>query len=157
MEKIPHKNFVLVGTILTSLPPMLTLIFSSPTILAPGALLSIVPWIFSYGIWFFLPSFCFLITNLRARKDHKKILLAMLSIIILLSITFFIEFWDYWIAYQGLFYILSLVSINTLFLWIAWVIIRRYIKTWNIFYAQIAHMLLFMFLWWFAFPYLGET
>jgi hypothetical protein len=136
-----------------------------PTILCPLPLLTVIPafvlstWRLHYlavgfpALLFFLwhPGF------IRGAPQVPKRSYALLAILIVLSIIYFISGWQFGLQYQGLRYTRTVLIVN-----LGWaaVLVFAFVRTWQkeaSFRASLfVHWMLFAWLAWYAFSYLGE-
>ncbi|PYP89420.1 MAG: hypothetical protein DMG65_13735 [Candidatus Angelobacter sp. Gp1-AA117] len=82
--------------------------------------------------------------------------LGIVGVLTLLSMVDFIFEWNYGLQYRGMRHLLTILIINVAMLALLWWAIVRVLRrpsfSWNLF----SHWLLFVWLAWCAFPYLGE-
>jgi hypothetical protein len=140
-----------------------------PTIVSPLPLFVVVPWFLAGALgytepWWFvapIPFGTFLLMNFYQLRAAGSAPLRMrfsflLGLSTVFSVFVFVGGWEYGIQYQGAFYTLASAAINLSFLLVLWgwwlAIRRRGSKAAALGFATLFHCWLF----WFAFPYLGE-
>ncbi len=82
--------------------------------------------------------------------------LVALVLLSFLTILWFALGWRDGLRYQGLIYTRRVLILNALWLILLWLLLVRGRRTHRFSYNLLLHWLLFMWLGWFAFPYLGE-
>jgi hypothetical protein len=140
-----------------------------PTILAPmplfvTAVIFSMPQTLGLNAWIFVAAFAsgtfVLMNSYQLRWSSCSILPIRFPVLLVIatafSVCFFAFDWEYGVRFQGAFYTLTSAAINTLFLlvlWAWWLAIRRRASVAGALgFATVFHCWLF----WFAFPYLGE-
>lgn len=142
-------------------------IFSSgvPTLYAPLPMMTILPafelsrWNLQYlavlipSIFFFLWS-PGLLLNQRPNVPTRTV--ALLGLLTILAVVDFVVDWKYGMQYQGAGYTIGVGIVNVIWLVFLW---------WSVIHARrhpsfnghlLSHWFIFMWLAWYAFPYLGE-
>ena len=137
-----------------------------PTLHSPLPLLTVLPalvlsrWHVQY-LAILVPSvlFFFLWTpgvRKNSRPDIPKRTIALLSLLTVLTVVYFVASWSDGIRYQGLRHtkVVSIISVA----WLAalWLVVVRCWRKPSVIGNLILHWLLFAWLGWYAFPYLGE-
>lgn len=82
--------------------------------------------------------------------------LVLLIVLTVPSLIYFVEFWAYGVEYQGGLYTKSICIINVTWLAGLWLIWLRSFRLPTYGRNVLFHWLLFIWLAWYAFPYLGE-
>ena len=151
------------------IPASIGLLYSGvPTPICPFPFLTITPafllssWLWAYRLTraaVFVPSLLFLAWNPGLYRGHAQVpkrSLVLLAAATLLSVVWFIAGWKYGLQYQGAHYTYSICLMNVVWLVLLWVIFircwRRRSFTGNLLFQWV----LFAWLAWCAFPYLGE-
>lgn len=138
------------------------LISRAPTALSPFPAVTAIPALFlsSRVVAVALPSLLFFVWNPGLFRGQSRIpkrsrwLLAILSI---LSVAWFVVGWTYGSQYQGMRYVYEVGIINLVIIAFVGTAVSRYTKDASSFKLNLAlHWLLFAWLAWYAFPYLGE-
>jgi hypothetical protein len=136
-----------------------------PTILCPMPALTVIPAFLLanaglYRIAIAVPVVFFFLWNphlLRGRAEIPKRTYFLFVTTILLSIIWFVGGWKYGLEYRGSSFTYSVCVVNAL--WIA-LLCLLFIRSWkrnSSFPSSLAlHWALFVWLAWYAFPYLGE-
>jgi hypothetical protein len=141
----------------------------SPTLISPLPVLTIVPAFLFAGLFrhaalfkivSVLPTLLFLAWNpslLRGEAKIPKRSYVLFSTAIVLSVAYFIASWKWGIQYQGIRYVHTICAINLV--WTAFVggVFALSLKRSSSFGLNLfLHWILFAWLAWYAFPYLGE-
>jgi hypothetical protein len=160
------KNRILATAVGFSLvvPASLGLLISgAPTVLCPFPTVTILPAMALSGLWkvaVIVPSLLFFGWNtglLRGDAAVPKRSYRLLLVLLLLSVGYFVASWQYGLEYQGLAHTRAVCGIN-----VAWAIalVAGFSWSWRVrpsFGLNLfLHWLLFAWLAWYAFPYLGE-
>jgi hypothetical protein len=93
---------------------------------------------------------------LRGQSTVPKRSLALLTVLTVLSIVFFVGSWEWGLKYQGPRFTYGVCAANFGWLMLLWVVFVRGWRKPSFFNNLLAHWLLFAWLGWYAFPYLGE-
>lgn len=139
----------------------LTVSTNIPTIYSPFSLISALPiLIFPFGvISFLLMPIIYLIWSFPLIKGQKKIPIRtdVISIIlVILSFIYLVMGWRYGIRYQGIQHVISMYIFNIV-LWLILLTINIMNKRLPSFTSNLLfHGILFIWLSWIAFPWLGE-
>ncbi len=153
------------GLLLTAYAGLL--LTGTPTLLCPLPFLTITPAFILSSLLagqltraaVFLPPLLFLAWNpglLRGQAQVPKRSLVLLMIATPLTVIWFVESWKYGLEYQGRHYTQAICVANGVWLASLWIILA---SRWHrdSFVGNLAfHWLLFAWLSWYAFPYLGE-
>jgi hypothetical protein len=145
----------LVGSFASGVPEIVT---PFPALIAIPALI-LSAWHMEYSA-VLIPGLLFLAWNpqlLRAEGKIPKRSYAVFAVLVALSAFYFLESWKWGVEYQG-------AWLTTLFCWInvAWVVVLSLISLRSLIVAPsfrtnvFFHWILFAWLAWFAFPWLGE-
>lgn len=141
----------------------------SPTLISPLPVLTIVPAFLLAGLFggaavfkivTVLPTMLFLAWNpslLRGEAKIPKRSYVLLSTAIVLNVVYFIGSWKWGIQYQGIHYVHTICAVNVV--WTAFVggVFAMSLKRSSSFGLNLfVHWVLFAWLAWYAFPYLGE-
>src|ERR1700691_6671923 len=141
------------------------LVSNIPTILCPFPTLTVLPafLLSNLGLWkaaISVPTLCFFVWHpglFRGDAKVPKRSYALLIILILLGIADFVAEWNWALQYHGPLYTRAVCAIN-----IAWAVFlilafaRGLKKPPSFVYSLFLHWMLFAWLAWYAFPYLGE-
>ena len=143
-----------------------------PTLLCPLPLLTVIPAFFlaspivpsvpTYRFtWLavFVPAVLFLAWDpqlFRGRPQVPKRSLALLAVLTVLSVVWFHQGWWYGMKYQGPTFTVAVCIVNLLWLALLWVMFVRCWRRPSFPQSLLAHWMLFAWLAWYAFPYLGE-
>ena len=170
MMNSEHRSAV--GTLIAGLgllvPASVGLLASGvPTILCPLPTLTVLPafLLSNWHLWkiaVILPTLLFFLWNPRlftgaARIPRRTYLLFALAS--LLSVVYFIASWKLGLQYQGIRYVYVVAAMNILwvvFLGIGFVRSWRKMSSSSFTVSLFLHWMLFAWLAWYAFPYLGE-
>jgi hypothetical protein len=136
-----------------------------PTILCPLPALTTIPalilsrWHVQYAA-LFLPTLLFLLWNpqlFRAEGKIPKRSFALFVLAAALNLVVFAMRWKWGLQYQGLHYTVVIVSINVMWTGFLTFVFRRSVTTIASFRRSLfVHWMLFAWLCWYAFPWLGE-
>jgi len=136
-----------------------------PTILSPAPALTVIPvlilsyWHLDYAV-VFLPALLFLLWNpqlLRGEGKVPKRTYVLFVLLATLSVVDFVASWKWGLWYQGPQFTVIVCSINIA--WIGFLILAFYrcLKTTSSFRTSLfVNWMLFAWLCWYAFPWLGE-
>jgi len=136
-----------------------------PTVLCPMPVLTVIPAFFLssaglHGIAVAVPTIFFLLWNpqlFRGGPEVPKRTYFLFGGAILLSIAWFVASWKFGLQYQGRRFTYSMCVINALWILFLGLLFARSRKGNQSFTSSlILHWLLFAWLAWYAFPYLGE-
>ena len=133
-----------------------------PTLVTPFPFITVIPAFWLSGAYFLavlIPSALFLIWNPKLREGQA--IMPRRSLILFgaaasLSALWFYGGWEFGVQYQGEIYTRYILAINLG--WLAGILasLRRYKRAPNFVNNLLFHWLLFTWLSWYAFPYLGE-
>jgi hypothetical protein len=134
----------------------------APSILSPGAILLVIPLMIWTPVFFviLIPAVFFwlwssyLFQGLPNLPKRTKILG---YIIAALSLFYFASSWSYGVRYQGLLFTIVCAATSVAFVVIFIVVVRRNEKNSSFASNLLATWLLFVWVFTYAFPYLGET
>ena len=142
--------------LLTSGVPTIWCPFPTLTIL-PGFLLSAVR---AAKAAIFVPTLCFFAWHpglLQGKRGIPKRSYVLLVVLIVMSIVYFITSWNWGLEYQGSKFTHEMAVINTGWaVLLAFGFLRGLKLPPSFMYSLILHWLLFAWLAWYAFPFLGE-
>jgi|SRR5579864_449906 len=152
----------LVGACALWIPGWISLMVGVPTTLSPLPALTVLPGFFfgSPSIAAVVPVLFFVLWNPSLFRGESKIPKrspVLLLVSGLLSIVWFVVGWNYGVQYEGRRYVYFVCAAN-----VAWLVLlagafSRYMRREPSFAANLVlHLLLFTWLAWYAFPYLGE-
>ena len=141
--------------------------FGMPTLTCPMPTITVIPAFFlasppshlSYRLAVLIPALLFFMWNPGLFKGKSQIprrswiLLILLSI---LTVVYFIVSWTYGNQYQGRGYTVAICAINGVWLLLLWAILYRSSHLASFKANLFFHAVLFSWLAWYAFPYLGE-
>ena len=166
MRRYNPKIVTLVAGALLIIPASVGLLLSGwPTLLTPLPILTVLPYLFlSYlhcgELAICLPSLLFLAWNpqlLRGQAPLPKRSYVLFGVLIVLSALFFWGSWQWGIQYQGRRFTIGVALINLC--WIAGLgagfLVCRKLGA-SFLGSLILHWLLFAWVAWYAFPWLGE-
>ena len=138
-------------------------LFSSgiPAVWCPMPLLTVLPaFALSPRIAIFGPMLFFFIWNLEFVVSYQPSLpkrtISFLGVLSALTIVYFFFVWEDGLRYQGVEYTKTIVGINTLFLTGLWYAVIHACRRPSYRAILLTHWLLFVWLGWCAFPFLGE-
>jgi len=147
-------------------PAWFGLFFSGfPTLLCPMPALTVIPAFFLtnaslYPIGVAMPTIFFLLWNpqlFRGRPEVPKRTYFLFGSTILLSIAWFVASWKFGLQYQGRRFTYLVCVINAIWILLLGLFFARSRKGKQSFTGSLVlHWLLFAWLAWYAFPYLGE-
>jgi len=141
------------------------LVSGVPTILCPFPTLTVLPafLLSDLGLWkaaIAVPTLCFFLWNpglFRGEAKVPKRSYVLLIILILLGIADFVYGWKWGLQYQGSQFTHVVCAVNVI--WAAFLALA-FARSWNesssFRYNLFVHWMLFAWLAWYAFPYLGE-
>jgi hypothetical protein len=141
------------------------LVSGVPTILCPFPTLTVLPafLLSDLGLWkaaIAVPTLCFFLWNpglFRGEAKVPKRSYVLLIILILLGIADFVYGWKWGLQYQGSQFTHVVCAVNVI--WAAFLAVA-FARSWNesssFRYSLFVHWMLFAWLAWYAFPYLGE-
>jgi hypothetical protein len=144
------------------IPASLGLILTNiPTVLCPFPFLTVLPaFIFSSRVAVIVPVLLFFAWIPRAFQGDAKIhrrSYVLLAVATILSVAWFVSGWHYGLKYQGDRYTHIVCIVNATWLAFLWVIFALYWKRETTLKINLLlHWILFAWLAWYAFPYLGE-
>ncbi len=138
-----------------------------PTLLCPLPFLTVTPAFILSSLWAggatraaaLIPSLLFFAWNptlFRGQAQVPKRSWVLLAITTLLSLLWFVESWKYGLEYQGRRYTYQICIVNGLWLVVLWALFATYSRRTSFVGNLLLHWLLFAWLGWYAFPYLGE-
>lgn len=135
-----------------------------PTLLCPFPLITVMPaFLLSSArvVWpaALVPSLLFFSWNPALPRGQAKVparSLALLTILTALSVLWFMGNWKFGLEYQGPQFTRGVCAANVGWLFVLWVAIVFAYRRPSFFNNLLAHWLLFVWLSWYAFPYLGE-
>ncbi|HEV2615646.1 MAG TPA: hypothetical protein VGU63_03440 [Candidatus Acidoferrales bacterium] len=147
------------------IPAAIGLLLSGvPTMLSPMPTLTVIPafLLSDSGLWKVavgVPTILFFIWNpglFRGEAKVPKRSYALLAIAIVLTIVDFVLGWKWGLQYQGAQYTYVVCAVN-----VAWIVFLTlaFARSWkksSFGYSLFLHLMLFAWLAWYAFPYLGE-
>lgn len=146
------------------LPPLLAFIWGdrNDNVLYPHPALVFIPMIFFGLHWAALaiPTVLFFVWNPKLFHDDARVpiqSLALLVLVTLLSIFWFVFSWKDGLAFQGAKYNHVVLTLNVLWsviLWLMFVRSRQLKQSFQL--SLVFHWLLFAWLAWYAFPFFGE-
>jgi hypothetical protein len=135
-----------------------------PTELSPLPMLTVIPafllsaWNYRFAV--LLPTMLFLFWNpalLRGRDIIPKRTYVLLLILTALSALWFVSGWKFGLQYHGAHYIHFVCGVNIGWLALLWALTVRALKGAPSFTKNLVlHCAVFVWLSWYAFPYLGE-
>ncbi len=136
-----------------------------PTLHSPLPLLTVLPalalsaWHLEY-LAILVPSVLFFLWTPGVRKnswpDIPKRTIVLLSLLTVLTVVYFVAGWSDGIRYQGLRHTKVVCIISVAWLVALWLVVVRCWSQPSVTGNLILHWLLFAWLGWYAFPYLGE-
>ena len=137
----------------------------TPTILCPFPTLTILPafLLSNFGLWkaaIAVPTLCFFVWHPGLFHGESKIpkrSYVLLIILILLSAAYFVVSWKWGLQYQGAKFTHVVCGVNAL--WIVFLALgfaRAWRKPPSFRHSLFLHWMLFAWLAWYAFPYMGE-
>ena len=145
-----------IGLLLTGVP---TLICPLPALtILPALILSSWPGQ-AYRYVVLLPSVLFFAWNLslfRGKALIPKRSIVLLAITTGLSVVYFVKFWKDGVRYEGSKFTELVCLVNALWLLLLWIMLARRWKASSFADSLLFHWVLFAWLAWYAFPYLGE-
>jgi len=126
-------------------------------IIFPGnVLLLLLPLIFWYGSFFFLPS-CFIILSIFfRRKNYINFFTMLVSMLMVLDIVWILHSWQGGIRYQKPHFTIGVAIENGLCFFIIYLTIAAYYKWRKCAFLYFSALILCLTLTFFAFPWLGE-
>lgn len=136
----------------------------TPTGFCPFPLLTLFPAFLLAGInavWFaaFIPPALFIAWNhslFAGQHNIPRRSLVLLGILTSLTVYYFVESWSFGLRYQGVEFTHGICAANLAWLMLLWMVFVRGWRKPSFFSNLLAHWLLFVWLGWYAFPYLGE-
>jgi hypothetical protein len=137
----------------------------TPRIYCPLPILTMLPVILLQGSWLpllvvLIPSIMFITWTPRLLQpgyaDLPKRTVVLTALLSILSIFYFTASWKYGLAYQGQTYTIIMCLINAVWLVFLWLSIIHALRRPSFKATLLSHWLLFVWLSWHAFPYLGE-
>ncbi|SRR5579884_386103 len=136
----------------------------TPTVISPFPLLTSLPvlaWPNGRSAYLVVlcPAVLFLLWNPRLASGPAEIprrSSAALAVLSFLTVFWFAFGWGDGLLYQGATFTRRICVVNALWLVLLWLLLVRGWRTPRFSYNMLLHWLLFMWLGWFAFPYLGE-
>jgi hypothetical protein len=147
------------------LPAWIGLSSGVPTLYAPLPALTILPglmlsqWRLEH-LAILIPTILFFLWNpwlmLNQRSNVPKRTVLLLAILTILAILDFVSEWNYGIQYRGAHYTLIICILNSAWLALVWWAGIRGLRKPSFQGNLLFHWLLFAWLAWYAFPYLGE-
>ena len=146
-------------------PAYLGLLISGvPILICPFPIVTIVPAFFlvaakMYGLAVLVPSLLFFAWNpglLRGQALLPKRSIVLLGVLTVLSGVYLVGSWTYGMHYQGAKFTYGVCIANVAWLLLLWVVFVRAWRRSSFVNNLLAHWLLFAWLGWYAFPYLGE-
>ena len=141
------------GLMLTGTPSLISP-FPTVTVLVAFALPGAIPW-----LAVLVPSLFFFAWNPSLAKGERKVprrsLFLLLLLTLLTMVDFLLEFQD-GLEYQGARFTYATFGVNVGCLIVLWIVFVRGWRKPSFFNNLLAHWLLFVWLGWYAFPYLGE-
>ena len=140
------------------------LLSGAPTLLSPFPGLTVsIGFLFGNegGTWIalLLPAVLFMVWNpalFRGETAVPKRSLVLLTILTALSDLYFVESWRLGLRYQGAAFTYGVCLLNVLALLLLWLVFIWGTRQPKFSHNLLAHWLLFVWLAWCAFPYLGE-
>jgi hypothetical protein len=146
------------------LPAYLGLFISGGRLICPFPLVTIIPFsrLSSAQLsWLavLVPTFLFFAWSPRLFRGQDKIpkrSIVLLGVLTVLSGVYFVDSWTYGMHYQGAHFTYGLCLANVGWLLLLWVAFVRGLRKSSFVNNLLAHWLLFAWLGWYAFPYLGE-
>jgi hypothetical protein len=109
---------------------------------------------------FLVPSILFFLWRpdllLAQRSNVPKRTIALLVLLTALTIADFVFEWSYGVQYQGVHYTIAVCMINLMWLAFLWWGLIHSLRQPSFRANLLSHWLLFAWLAWYAFPYLGE-
>jgi hypothetical protein len=111
------------------------------------SLLASIPITAAYFAWSALPVAA---SRIPARS------VVLLTLVAMLSLVFFLGSWSYGVTYQGLFHTIAVATINGAFVLVAVLVVVLHRRSPTYTLSLVFHWALFLWLAWFAFPWLGE-
>jgi hypothetical protein len=147
------------------LPAWCGLMFSPvPTVICPFPALTVIPaFLLSSArvVWpaALVPPVLFFPWNPGLVQGQAKVpmrSLALLALLTVLTVLWFVGDWQFGLRYQGLRFTRAVCGINIGWLIVLWVAMVRGHRKPQFITNLLAHWLMFAWLGWYAFPYLGE-
>jgi hypothetical protein len=153
----------LVGGLALGIPASIGLLLKgTPSLVTPFPFLTIIP-AFLLGSLYWLavliPSALFFAWNpqfFRAIGKVPRRSLGLLALATALTIWWFVDGWGYGVKYQGLRHTYAMAVLNAAWLVLLWLTLFRASRIQSFRQGLLFHWLLFAWLGWYAFPYLGE-
>ena len=140
--------------------------FSSgmPTLTCPMPAITVIPAFFlasflPYRLAILVPALLFVSWNpglFRGDTQVPKRSWFLLSVLNVLSVAYFVRSWKYGTQYQGREYTVAICTINVVWLVGLWAILYRSARGSSFKANLFFHSVVFVWLAWYAFPYLGE-
>ena len=138
-----------------------------PSLRAPLPLLTVLPALVlvetlsptSVQLIAVVPAGAFLLWNLPLLKGASTIPFrsrVLLGICTCLTVFYFIFAWPDGAKYQGITYTVAICVVNLLWVGLLWILLRQGIRTPSFLGNILFHWMLFAWLSWYAFPWLGE-
>jgi hypothetical protein len=93
---------------------------------------------------------------IRQQSNMPKRTAGLLGLLSILTIVDFVPEWKYGLQYQGTRHTIAVYTINVLWLAILWYAVIRAWRRPSFWANLLSHWILFAWLGWYAFPYLGE-
>jgi hypothetical protein len=145
------------------IPASLGLLLSGvPTVLTPFPTLTILPAFLlgrSYGLAVLVPALLFFAWNpglFRGQAIFPKRSIALLGILTALSGLYFTDSWKYGLQYQGARFTYAVCLLNVVWLVVLWSVVIATLRKSSFATNLLLNWVLFAWLGWYAFPYLGE-
>jgi hypothetical protein len=114
-------------------------------------------WLISFGSIFILPViYIFEVLLLDQTKHLGNWVLAISSGVFFLDFLYLIEAWEYGFKYQGRDHTMIVIAENLIVMCLILSLILLGFRKKTAIYHRVANLVLFLFLAWCAFPYLGE-
>ena len=139
----------------------------APTLICPMPVVTILPALFlasppshlPYWLVVLVPALLFFAWNpglFRGEYQMPRRSWVLLTILSALSVVYFMGSWRYGNQYQGREYTVAICAVNVVWLIILWAILYRSSRLPSFTANLLFHAVLFSWLAWYAFPYLGE-
>lgn len=131
-----------------------------PTILCPLPALTVLPAFFFSKVAVGVPTLLFFLWNPGLGRGETKVpkrSYALLAVATLLSVLYFVSGWKLGVQYQGIQYTRFVCAINVI--WVG-LLSLGFLQSWkkntSFSFNLFLHWMMFAWLAWYAFPYLGE-
>ena len=151
---------VLAGACLLVPPFIGTLSSAVPTLYCPMPVLTILPALLGFlPIGLLMPVGLFFLWNpglLKQQPNMPKRTIALAVVLSTLTIVYFATAWTDGIQYQGVRHTVIMLIINLAWIAFLWFLIVRCWRQPSFMTNLILHWVMFAWLGWYAFPYLGE-